>query len=94
MRAGGIRTDARMAAGRHRNVIKCEHNRVELRRAGQAVRLAAVGPRQIAIPGAGGILSRVILTGGRRVTIHVPPWTLTFYHRRLSGAEAARFLMP
>ena len=49
-------------------------------------------PPQVAIVGAGRIVSRVVAVDGQAVVRRVLPMSVTFDHRVVTGAEAARFL--
>ncbi len=50
-----------------------------------------VSPPQVAIVGAGRIISRVVIRNGKAVEVKVLPLSITFDHRACTGGEAARF---
>ena len=52
-----------------------------------------VVPPQVAIVGAGRIGQRVMAHQGQPAVCRVLPLSLTFYHRVVTGGEAARFLV-
>lgn len=58
---------------------------------GQHAELVVVPP-QVAILGVGRMVRQVVAAGGEPAVHRVLPLSLTFDHRAVTGAEAARFL--
>ena len=50
-----------------------------------------VSPPQVAIVGAGRIISKVVLSEGDAIEVKAMPLSITFDHRACTGGEAARF---
>lgn len=51
-----------------------------------------VSPPQVAIVGAGRIISKVIVKDGNAIEVKAMPLSMTFDHRACTGGEAARFI--
>ena len=54
--------------------------------------MLVITPPQVAILGAGRITPRVVARDGKAVIRSMLPLSLSFDHRAVTGAEAARFL--
>jgi pyruvate dehydrogenase E2 component (dihydrolipoamide acetyltransferase) len=77
----------RLADLRHATITLSNFGRLGGRHA-----MLVVVPPQVAILGAGRIEPRVVVQDGKPVVHNVLPLSLSFDHRAVTGAEAARFL--